>query len=82
VSREVSAFRSLLSNEDVNDIIADFYLHLLENDKAPLKTYDPRRGCRLHTWLSRLATNRVRDFLRHIKCSPIVMSIEELVEDE
>jgi integrase len=53
-----------LADDQVDDVVADFWLRLLESDMQRLRTYDARRGTPLATWLalriSQLAYERVR----------------------
>jgi excisionase family DNA binding protein len=60
----LAATDSPLADDQVDDVVADFWLRLLESDMQSLRTYDARRGTPLVTWLalriSQLAYERVR----------------------
>lgn len=53
-----------LQDNDVDDVVADFWLMLLDDDMRRLRAYDARRGTPLATWLalriSQIAYERVR----------------------
>jgi RNA polymerase sigma-70 factor (ECF subfamily) len=52
------------SDEDVRDLVADVWLALMEDDKRPLRRFDPARRIRVATWVGLLARNKAIDRLR------------------
>ncbi len=52
------------SEEDVRDMVHDIWLSLIENDKKPLRRFDPSREIRVATWIGLLARNKTIDRLR------------------
>jgi excisionase family DNA binding protein len=60
----VAATDPPLADDEVDDVVADFWLRLLERDMQRLRSYDARRGTPLATWLalriSQVAYKRAR----------------------
>jgi RNA polymerase sigma-70 factor (ECF subfamily) len=50
--------------EEVQDLCGEVWLSLLENDKRPLRRFDPSREIRVSTWISLLARNKAIDRVR------------------
>jgi RNA polymerase sigma-70 factor, ECF subfamily len=51
-------------DEDVRDLVGEVWLSLLEDDKRPLRRFDPDREIRVSTWIGLLARNKAIDRLR------------------
>jgi RNA polymerase sigma-70 factor, ECF subfamily len=56
--------KRLLTEDDVRDMVGDIWVTLLENDKRPLRRFDPSRHIRIGTWLGMLARHKAIDHLR------------------
>lgn len=64
ITNVTSRCGALVGPDDVDDILADVYLNLLRDDMHKLRAYDPRRGCRLSTFLGMIATHAAYDHVR------------------
>jgi RNA polymerase sigma-70 factor, ECF subfamily len=64
-----------ISEEDVKDIVSEIWVSLLEDDKRPLRKFDPARDVRVTTWIALLARNKTIDHLRTTHLS--LVSLEE-----
>jgi len=63
--RKVLRSRSRLASEDeVRDLVGEIWLSLLEDDKRPLRRFNPAREVRVSTWIGLLARNKAIDRLR------------------
>jgi RNA polymerase sigma-70 factor, ECF subfamily len=63
-------FPQLSSSDAVDEIYAIVCLRLLCDNKRRLKSFDPRRGTRLGSWLCTLARNSAHDFVRGRRRDP------------
>jgi hypothetical protein len=53
VARHASAAaRDSLDEDEIDDVLGDFWLTVLADDKRMLRAFDPRRGSELLTWLT------------------------------
>ena len=64
VRRALLRYHAEHNSEDIDDLVADTWLILLQNDKARLRRFDPSRGTKLSSWIGLLTTNHVIDQLR------------------
>lgn len=71
IGRVLARFSSVTSSDDVREVYAKLCVSLLAKDKLKLRSYDPTRGARLGSWLTRLAMQASYDHLRRIKRSPV-----------
>jgi len=71
IGRVLARFGAVTSSDDVREVYAKFCLSLLARDKHKLRAFDPSRGARLGSWLTRLAMQASYDHLRRIKRSPV-----------
>jgi RNA polymerase sigma-70 factor, ECF subfamily len=63
--RKVLRSRNRLASEDeVRDLVGEIWLSLLEDDKRPLRRFNPEREVRVSTWIGLLARNKAIDRLR------------------
>lgn len=69
ITQVTRKFAALLSDEDVYEIRAAFYVSLLVNDRRRLRTFDPSRA-RLSSWVGLLASNRAYELLRIRRSAP------------
>lgn len=63
-------FPQLTGNDHVDEIYGTLCLRLLCDDKRRLRSFDPRRGTPLGSWLCALARNSAHDFLRGRRREP------------
>jgi RNA polymerase sigma factor (sigma-70 family) len=70
--------RRQISEDDVSDMVGEIWVSLLEDDKRPLRRYDPARDIRVSTWIGLLARNKTIDRLR--TTHDVTVSIEEATE--
>lgn len=52
------------TEDDVRDLVGEIWVSLLDDDKRPLRRFDPRRDVRVTTWIGLLARNKAIDRLR------------------
>lgn len=64
VRRVLGRFRSVASEDDVDDVRAIVLSQLVSNDMHRLRSFDASRGVKLGTWLGMLATHAAWDHLR------------------
>ena len=55
LARALKAGEDVLCSDSVDEALGDFWVRLLQDDRAWLRRYDPTRGYALTTWLSALA---------------------------
>jgi RNA polymerase sigma-70 factor, ECF subfamily len=67
-------------DEDVRDLVGEVWLSLLEDDKRPLRRFDPDREIRVSTWIGLLARNKAIDRLRGRQERTV--SLEDSVDEE
>ncbi len=70
ISRVLSRFGGVTTDEDCREVYSILCLQLLKGDKRKLRSFDPERGTRLSTWLGMLATHAAYDFLRTRRRDP------------
>ncbi len=63
-------FPQLGGSDAVDEIYGTLCLRLLCDNKRRLRSFDPRRGTRLGTWLCTLARNSAHDFVRSRRRDP------------
>ena len=77
IQRVLNRFAKKLSADAVEEIYATFSLKLLANDKHKLRSFEPRRGNKLGTWLGMLATHCAYDHLRSVRREPSSVCLTE-----
>jgi RNA polymerase sigma-70 factor (ECF subfamily) len=55
---------------EADEIYSEVLMMLLDDDMAKLRIFNPRRGCKLGTWVGMLSANAARDYLRCAKQRP------------
>jgi len=68
------------SSDSDQEILAEFYLSLFENDMKKLRAYDATNGLALSSWLALLAEHHTRNHFRALAVratSPIVSGQED-----
>ena len=73
-------FRSVLSDEDVNEIYAQFLVNVTARDMKKLRAYRPDRGSKLSSWIGLLATNTAWDHLRKVARRPATSDLKDAEE--
>jgi RNA polymerase sigma-70 factor (ECF subfamily) len=76
IGRILSRFGAVTGSDDVREVYAKLCLGLIARDKQKLRSFDPTRGARLGSWLTRMAMQATYDHLRRIKRSPIDARVE------
>ncbi|MBK7579647.1 MAG: sigma-70 family RNA polymerase sigma factor [Myxococcales bacterium] len=71
IGRILSRFGAVTGSDDVREVYAKFCLALIARDRSKLRSFDPTRGARLGSWLTRMAMQATYDHLRRIKRSPV-----------
>ncbi len=77
IERTVRKVLGARREEEIRDLVSEIWLSLYEDDKRPLRRFDPRRETRLSTWIGLLARNKAIDRMRSARLRRVV-SIEEL----
>lgn len=77
ITKVTGRFSSVLCADDVREIYATLVLQLLSNDMRKLRSFDPKRGNRLGTWIGMLAINASYDHLRTLRREPNRGSLTE-----
>ena len=70
ITKVTRRFAQMISQDDVREIYATFYVSLLQNDMHKLRTFDPARGNRFSSWIGLLAINSAYDYLRSLRREP------------
>jgi RNA polymerase sigma-70 factor, ECF subfamily len=76
ISRVISRFGGVTSQDDVREVYSTLCLQLLAKDKHKLRSFDPERGTKLGTWLGMLATHAAYDLLRSKRRMPHVEALD------
>jgi RNA polymerase sigma-70 factor (ECF subfamily) len=80
ITKVTRRFSTIVSQDDVREIYATFYVSLVANDMHKLRTFDPERGNRFSSWIGLLAINSAYDYLRGLKREPQKECITEAVD--
>ena len=78
IGRILSRFGAVTGSDDVREVYAKLCLSLIARDKAKLRGFDPTRGARLGSWITRMAMQATYDHLRRIKRCPVDFRVEVL----
>lgn len=70
-------FRSVLSQEDVQEIFCQLLVDLSARDMHKLRAFEPERGNKLSSWIGLLATNAAWDYLRGVARRPPTTEVSE-----
>ncbi|MFO0566197.1 MAG: sigma-70 family RNA polymerase sigma factor [Polyangiaceae bacterium] len=76
IGRILSRFGAVTGSDDAREVYAKLCLMLVSRDKAKLRSFDPTRGARLGSWLTRMAMQTTYDHLRRIKRNPVDSRVE------
>jgi RNA polymerase sigma-70 factor (ECF subfamily) len=74
--------RGRVSDPDLEDMIAEVWLCLFENDRHRLRRFDSSRDVRVSTWLAALARNRSIDYLRALQPVALEPGVDEELVDQ
>ena len=70
-------FRSVVSEEDVREIYAQFLVNITNRNMHKLRAFQPERGNKLGSWIGLLATNTAWDYLRSVARRPQCTEMKE-----
>lgn len=70
IHKVTGRFPGCINSEDVREIYAMFLLSLNKREMHKLRTFDPKRGNKLSSWVGMLATNCAWDYLRSAARQP------------
>ncbi|MBX3248466.1 MAG: sigma-70 family RNA polymerase sigma factor [Myxococcales bacterium] len=70
-------FRSVVTEEDVEEIFCQLLVDLSCRDMHKLRAYEPQRGNKLSSWIGLLATNAAWDYLRGVARRPRTSEVAE-----
>jgi DNA-directed RNA polymerase specialized sigma24 family protein len=75
VARHATEATRPLTEDEIDDVLGDFWLAVVANDKRMLRAFDPRRGSDLLTWLTfhvaRIAYEHVERAVREPEFVPL-----------
>ncbi len=80
IHKVIGRFRRVVSEEDIQDIFAQFLMRLASNDFRKLRQFSPDRGTKLGTWLGMIASNVAWDHLRSASRRPGLVEISEVYD--
>ncbi len=80
IHKVTGRFRSVISDEDVREIYAQFLMNITARDMRKLRAYRPEKGNKLSSWIGLLATNTAWDYLRGIARRPQTTDVCEAEE--
>jgi RNA polymerase sigma-70 factor (ECF subfamily) len=78
ITKVTARFKALLGEDDVREIYAILLAQLVTNDMHKLRSFDPKRGHSLSSWIGLLAINAAYDYLRVLRRDPGRASLVEL----
>ncbi len=79
IHKITSRFRSVLCDDDVREIYAQFLINITVRNMKKLRAYDPTRASKLSSWIGLLVTNTAWDHLRKISRQPHVTDLDDAV---
>lgn len=80
IHKVTARFRSVIADDDVEEIFAQFLVRIASNSFRKLHQYCPERGTKLSTWLGMIATNTAWDHLRSVSRRPQCTELTEVPE--
>jgi excisionase family DNA binding protein len=66
-----------LSDADADDVVADLWLSLVENDMRRLRAFDPSRGAALLSWLTIRLSQLAFDRERRREAEPEIVTLDD-----
>ena len=78
IHKVTNRFRNSVSDDDVQDIFAQFLVRITAKDFRKLCQFSPDRGTKLGTWLGMIATNVAWDHLRSVSRRPQCIEISDV----
>jgi len=76
IARVMTRFRSICSQDDIDEVYSTLCLQLLARDKHRLRSFDLSRGNKLGSWLGMLATHAAYDLLRSRRRMPVTDELD------
>lgn len=80
IHKVTGRFRRVVSEDDVQEIYAQFLLNLTARNMRKLRQFDPERGNKLGSWIGLIATNAAWDHLRAVSRRPPTAELIEASE--
>lgn len=80
IHKVTGRFRSVVGDEDVREIYAQFLVNITARDMKRLRAFDPERGNKLSSWIGLLATNTAWDYMRAVARRPQCSELHEAEE--
>ena len=77
VVRHATEVTHPLSDDQVDDVLGDFWLALVANDMRMLRAFNPTRGAALLTWLTFHVAHVVHEHLRRLGEEPMFVTLYE-----
>src|SRR4051812_48486963 len=74
-------YAKVLNSDAREEVLQDFYLSLLENDRYKLRVFDASRS-KLVTWLRMIACQKATDHARKVANRPRTVDLDELLDQE
>jgi RNA polymerase sigma-70 factor (ECF subfamily) len=78
ITKVTARFKALLGEDDVREIYAILLVQLVSNDMHKLRSFDPKRGYSLSSWIGLLAVNAAYDYLRVLRRDPSRVALIEM----
>ncbi len=82
IHKVTGRFRSVVGEEDVREIFAQFLVNITVRDMRRLRAFDPEKGNKLSSWIGLLVTNTAWDYLRSVARRPPCSELHEAAELE
>jgi hypothetical protein len=67
LARTLAAGREVLCSDSIDEALGDYWIALLNNDRAWLRRFDPELGHELRTWLNVLAWDVATKHIRRLR---------------
>jgi DNA-directed RNA polymerase specialized sigma24 family protein len=72
---------SLVARREIDDIVANVLCALLADDCAKLRRFDATKAP-LEAWILIITKNKALSYLRAVRCRPLALSLDDLLEIE
>jgi len=81
IGRSIWPHRAALSSDSMADVLGEFWIYVLKNDRAALRAYDPAKGSRLSSWLGMLAMQTAWKHVRKQRSHLAVLPVRDHDDD-